>query len=174
MTTLSLTLDRAPGRDPLEHPVPQRSGLSHNTVRDCTPHGDLQVVVGPLLHRQGRGGAIPESTGSGVGPVRGREVPDRRWIAPVRYCRARDKLTATAPLRRRLSQWSKSTIYGPELRTALRFAKRPRSALLEPGVVGLLTGSCAAACSAGDCQPLHVSALANVAHFCQRTLNTGH
>ncbi len=48
----------------------QRSGLSHNTVSRiwrclriaAPPHGDLQVVGRPLLHREGQGrcGAIPE------------------------------------------------------------------------------------------------------------------
>ena len=83
---ITLTLETAP-RDATHwstRSMAQRSGLSHNTVSriwrafGLQPHRTETFNVGPLLHRegQGRGGAIPESTGSGVGPVRGREVPD--------------------------------------------------------------------------------------------------
>ena len=96
----------------------QRSGLSHNTVSriwrafGLQPHRTetFKLSSDPFFIEKVRDvvGLIPESTGSGVGPVRGREVPDPGVGShPSRYCPcARDKWNGapmitcvTAPLR---------------------------------------------------------------------------
>ena len=85
---ITLTLETAP-RDETRwsaRSMAQRSGLSHSTVSriwrafGLQPHRTetFKLWSDPFFIEKVRGrcGAIPESTGSGVGPVRGGEVPD--------------------------------------------------------------------------------------------------
>ena len=100
---ITLTLETTP-RDATHwstRSMGERSGLSHNTVSriwrafGLQPHRTetFKLSADPFFMREGQGrcGAVP-STGSGVGPVRGREVPDPGVGDPSAVARrARDR-----------------------------------------------------------------------------------